>query len=178
MSNFDDEPTFEEETPPEESSNRTFLIAAGVLGVIIFLVLLCGVGYILFTRTSSNQAEATALQQATAQAATIQVGLTSTARAQALTATAAVTNTLPPTNTPVIAQPTLTPSPTQNPATATVGAAFTQIAVSTQTVIATSTALPRTGIAEDLGAPGLMLMALALVAVIFLVRRLRAAPTK
>jgi LPXTG-motif cell wall-anchored protein len=60
----------------------------------------------------------------------------------------------------------------------TVAAAFTQIAVSTQTIIATSTALPRTGIAEDLGAPGLLMMALALVAVIFLVRRLRAAPTK
>jgi hypothetical protein len=178
MSNFDDEPTFEEEPLPEESSNRTFLIVAGILGAIIFLVLLCGVGYILFTRNAGNQAEATALQQATAQAATIQVGLTSTSVAQALTATAAVTNTVPPTNTPVIAQATTTPSPTQNPATATVGAAFTQIAVSTQTIIATSTALPKTGIAEDLGAPGLMMMAIALVAVIFLVRRLRAAPTK
>ena len=121
MSNFDDEPTFEDETPPEESSNRTFLLAAGVLGAIILLALLCGVGYILFTRNSSAQAEQVALRQATNQAATIQVGLTSTARVQALAATAAVTNTLPPTNTPVIAQPTTTPSPTQNPATATVG---------------------------------------------------------
>jgi hypothetical protein len=25
---FDDEPTFEEEVPPEEASNRTFLLAA------------------------------------------------------------------------------------------------------------------------------------------------------
>ena len=178
MSNFDEETTFEEETPPEESSNRTFLIFAGLLGGLIFLALLCGVGYILFTRNSSAQADRVALQQATNQAATIQVGLTSTSVARALTATAAVTNTLPPTNTPVIAQPTATPSPTQNPATATVGAAFTQIAVSTQTIIATSTALPKTGIAEDLGASGLMVMAIALVVVIFLVRRLRAAPTK
>ena len=99
MSNFDDEPTFEDETPPEESSNRTFLLAAGVLGANIFLALLCGVGYILFTRNSNAQAEQVALQQATNQAATIQVGLTSTSIAQALTATAAVTNTLPPSRT-------------------------------------------------------------------------------
>jgi hypothetical protein len=59
-----------------------------------------------------------------------------------------------------------------------VGAAFTQIAVSTGTVIATSTALPNTGFIDDAGAPGLMLIGLALVVVIFLVRRLRAVPTK
>lgn len=178
MSNFDDDITFEEETPPEESSNRTFLLFAGILGGLIFLALLCGVGYILFTRNAGQQTEATAVQQATAQAATIQVGLTSTAVAQALTQTAAVTNTVPPTNTPVIAQATNTSSPTPDPATATVAAAFTQIAVSTQTVIATSTALPNTGFADDVGVPGLLLMTLALVTVIFLVRRLRAAPTR
>jgi len=178
MSNFDDEPTFDEETPPEEASNRTFLLVAGILGGLVLLAFCAIVGYILFTRGTNQQAEQVALQQATQQAATIQVGLTSTAAAQALTATAAVTNTVPPTNTPVIAQPTATVTPTHDPATETVAAAFTQIAVSTQTVIATSTALPKTGIADDLGAPGLMLMAIALVAVIFLVRRLRAAPTR
>ena len=177
MSNFDDE-VYVEETPPEEASNRTFLIVASVLGGLILLALLCGVGYILFTRSTNQQTEATALQQATAQAATIQVGLTSTSAARALTLTAAVTNTVPPTNTPVIAQATATASPTSNPATATVGAALTQIVVSTQTVIVTSTALPNTGFADDIGAPGLLLMAIALVIVIFLVRRLRAAPTR
>jgi hypothetical protein len=178
MSNFDDNTSFDEETPPEESSNRTFLLIAGILGGLVLLGLCAVAGYLIFSRATSQQAEAVQLQAATDQAATIQVGLTSTAVAQALTQTAAVTNTVPPTNTPVIAQPTITPSPTQNPATATVGAAFTQIAVSTQTIIATSTALPKTGIAEDLGAPGLLMMAIALVVVIFLVRRLRAAPTK
>jgi hypothetical protein len=69
------------------------------------------------------------------------------------------------------------PTATANAATATVGAAFTQIAVSTQTIIPTSTALPRTGIAEDLGAPGLLLIAIALIIVIFLVRRLRTSPS-
>lgn len=178
MSTFDEEPTFEEEIPPEEASNRTFLIAAGILGGLVLLGLLCVAGYIIWSRGTTQQAEQTALQQATDQAATIQVGLTQTAAVVGLTQTAAVTNTLPPTNTPVIAQATETPSPTENPATATVAAAFTQLAVSTQTVIATSTALPNTGFADEFGAPGLLMMAVALVAVIFLVRRLRAAPTR
>jgi hypothetical protein len=59
-----------------------------------------------------------------------------------------------------------------------VGAALTQIVVSTQTVIVTSTALPNTGFADDIGAPGLLLLAIALVVVIFLVRRLRVTPTR
>lgn len=178
MSSYDEETTFEDETPPEEASNRTFLIAAGVLGALVLLGLLCTVGYIIFSRSTNQQAEQDALQQATNQAATIQAGLTQTAVVVGLTQTAAVTNTVPPTNTPVIAEATVTPSPTENPATATVAAAFTQLAVSTQTVIATSTALPNTGFVDEFGAPGLMLMAIALVAVIFLVRRLRAAPTR
>jgi len=178
MSNFDDNPSFDEETPPEESSNRTFLISAGVLGGLVLLGLLCVVGYIIFSRSTNQQAEAVALQQATDQAATIQVGLTQTAAVQALIQAAAVTNTVPPTNTPVIAQATATSSPTPDPATATVAAAFTQIAVSTQTVIVTTTALPNTGFADDIGAPGLLLLAVTLVIVIFLVRRLRAVPAK
>jgi len=36
--------------------------------------------------------------------------------------------------------------------------------------------LPNTGFVDDVGAPGLMLIAVALVAVIFLVRRLRGSP--
>ncbi len=106
----------------------------------------------------------------------------------ALAQTAAVTATLPPTSTPVIAQASATLSPTPNPATATVGAAFTQIAqvatvstvstVTTGTVIATATALPNTGFADDVGLPGMFALAFALVIVIFLVRRLRAVPTR
>jgi len=173
-----DNVNFDDSNPPEESSNRTFLIAAGVLGGLVLLGLLCLAAYLIFSNSSGQQAELTAQAQATQQAATIQAGLTQTAIAQNLTQTAAVTFTVPPTNTPVIAQPTATFTSTPNPATATVGAAFTQIAVSTQTIIATSTALPNTGFADDIGAPGLILMAIGLVAVIFLVRRLRTVPTK
>ena len=180
MTTYDEEPNFDDdETPPEEeSSNRTFLIAAATLGGLVLLALLCGVGYVFFSRSAAQQSEAVALQQATDQQATIQVGLTQTAAVQALTQTAAVTNTLPPTNTPVIAEATITFSLTPDPATATIAAGFTQVAMSTQTVIATSTALPNTGFADDIGAPGLLLMAIALVVVIFLVRRLRASPSR
>ena len=174
----DDNAGFDDETPPEESSNRTFLIIAGVLGALVLLGILCVAGYLIFANRSNQQANAVALQQATDQAATIQVGLTQTAAVVAQTQTAAVTNTVPPSNTPVIAQATATSSPTQDPATMTVAAAFTQIAVSTQTIVVTSTALPNTGFADDVGAPGLMLLAVALVVVIFLVRRLRAAPSR
>jgi hypothetical protein len=181
MTTFDDDnlDNFDEEvSPPEESSNRTFLIVAGALGFLVLAALLCLGAYVLFNLNTNQQAQATAQAQATEQAATIQAGLTQTAAAQQLTQTALATPTLPPTSTPVIAEATATFTETPNPATATVGAAFTQIAVSTQTVIATSTALPATGFAEDVGLPGMLAAAIAFVVVIFLMRRLRAAPAR
>jgi len=41
-----------------------------------------------------------------------------------------------------------------------------------------STALPNTGFADDVGIPGMFALALALVVVIFLVRRLRGVATR
>jgi hypothetical protein len=175
---YDENADFDDANPPEESSNRTFLLVAGILGGLVFLGLLCIVGYFFFRNNSNQQNQLTVEAQATLQAATIQVGLTQTALAQGLTQTAAVTNTVPPTSTPVIAEATATVTATANPATATLGAAFTQIANSTQTIIPTSTALPNTGFADDIGAPGLILIAIALVVVIFLVRRFRASPSQ
>ncbi len=178
MQNVNDDNTdFDDANPPEESNNRTFLLVAGILGGLVFLDFSVLLGIFSSRITPTQQNEATALAQATQQQATIQVGVTQTALAQALTQTAAVTNTVPPTNTPVIAQATATLTATSNPATATLGAAFTQIANSTQTIIPTSTALPNTGFADDVGGPGLILTAIALVVVIFLVRRLRASPS-
>lgn len=174
----EDNPDFDEANPPEESNNRTFLVIAAVLGGLVFLGLLCIVGYFFFMNNANQVNTETVQAQGTQQQATIQAGLTQTAVAQGLTQIAAATNTMTPTNTPVIAEATLTPSPTANAATATVGAAFTQIAVSTQTIIPTSTALPNTGFIDDVGAPGLILVAIALVAVIFLVRRLRVSPSQ
>lgn len=181
MTTYDDDNVELDENPPEETSNRTFLLVAGILGGLVFLALLCLVGYFFFANNANQQNEATARAQATQQAATIQVGLTQRAQSQALTQTAAVTNTVPPTNTPVIAQATATiatATATANAVTATVGAAYTQLAISTQTIIPTSTALPNTGFADEVGAPTLMVIAVVLIAVIFLVRRLRSSPSQ
>jgi len=193
MSTFDETSIdYDDENPPEESNNRTFLFAAGGLGLLVLLALLCLGAYVWYSLNNNQSASQTALAESTRQAATIQAGLTQTAVANALTATAGATATLPPTNTPVIAQatntagtpgaPTVTPSgPTLTPnvpATATVGAAFTQIANTTQTVIPTSTALPNTGFADEVGIPSMFFAALALVVIIFLARRMRAAPTR
>jgi hypothetical protein len=178
MNDFDSLDEFDDANPPEESNNRTFLIVAGILGVIVLGALLCLGGYVLFIRNPGQTNTATAQAQLTEQSVIIQQGLTQNAQSQAETQTAAVTSTVPPTNTPVISEATATLTETPNPATATVGAAFTQIAVSTQTIIPTSTALPKTGFADDVGLPGMFVLALALVIVIFLVRRLRAVPTR
>ena len=168
LSNFD-------APPPEESSNRTFLVAAGILGGIVLLSIACLAGYALLILPSQRAGQE---QAATAQAVQNQQV------AQALTATAAAlsfptaTATPLPTHTPVIAQPTAANTSTPDPATATVAAALTQAAQAQLTHMPTSTALPATGIADEYGAPGLVIAGMALIAVIFLARRLRAAPTR
>jgi hypothetical protein len=167
-----------DETPPEESSNRTFYIIAAILGGLILLSLACVAGYVLLVYQPAAQNRAA--QQATLAAQNIQVeqGLTGTAVSVAATQTAFATPTLPPTNTPVFSTATATPTSASlsDPATATVAAALTQAAQAQLTVIPTSTALPGTGFADEAGVPGLVIMAVALIVVIFLARRLRTAP--
>jgi hypothetical protein len=162
-----------ETPPPEESSNRTFFIIAGILGGIVLLSLACFAAYALFFAPSRAASQA---QAATAQAVqNLQVAQALTATSQALLVPSA-TATLPPTQTPVVAQATATaipPTNTPDPATATVAAALTQAAAAQLTHVPTSTALPGTGIADQYGVPGLVVMGMALVAVIFLARRLR-----
>jgi len=160
--------------PPEESSNRTFLIAAGILGGIVLLSIACLAGYALLILPGQRQSQQEAADAQATQNAQIAGALTATFQAQIQS-----TATLLPTNTPVVAlasatatQPTLTP----DPATATVAAALTQAAQAQLTVVATSTALPGTGIADEYGAPGLVVMTLALLVVIFLARRMRVVP--
>ena len=164
--------------PPEESSNRTFLIAAGILGGIVLLSIACLAGYALLILPSQK---ATQQQAATAQAVqNLQVAQALTATSQALTFP---TDTLtpPPTQTPVVAQATATTvavTNTADPATATVAAALTQAAQAQLTHVPTSTALPGPGIADQYGAPGLVIIGMALVGVIFLARRLRFGQTR
>jgi uncharacterized protein HemX len=175
--NFDDE-----EAPPEESSNRTFLIAAGILGGIVLLSIACLAGYALVILPQQRAAQQAGEQNALAtQNAQVNEALTATGVAFDLSQTPQATETSFPTDTPVVAQPTATNTLeftlTPDPATETVAAGFTQLAESTATIVLTSTALPTSGFADEVGLPGLVIVAIVLVAVIFLARRLRASPT-
>ena len=84
-------------------------------------------------------------------------------------------------NTPVIVLGP-TKSPTIDIALATRNALLTEAAVAESptppqptTTQPTKTALPETGIADELGTPGLLAAAFVLVVIIFLMRRLRTA---
>lgn len=170
----------EEESPPEESGNRTFIIVAGILGAITVLALVCIAAYAFVVlprqRAQDEARDATAIAQNTQ----VALAITQTYAAKDIEPTATVTP-IPPTNTPtnsptpVVAVPTQTSAVLEDPRTATVSALLTQAAAVTRTVIPTSTALPSTGFVEDVGIPGLLGMAALLIAVIFLARRLRTA---
>ena len=181
-----DDLTFEddEETLEGESSNRTFMIAAGVLGGIVLLSIACLAVYALVIMPQQNAAQQSGVNAQASQQAQVNEALTATQYAFGLSQTPQATDTPEPTNTPVVAQPTETNTPeesefttTPDPATATVAAALSQVAASTGTVLPTSTALPSSGFADEVGLPGLVIAAMVLVAVIFLARRLRVTPT-
>jgi hypothetical protein len=171
QSNFDAQ-------PPEESSNRTFLIVGSILAGVVLLSLACLAGYyVFFVLPGQSGGQTTANARAT-QNAQVAFALTATSQA-AIFPTATVTPL--PTQTPLIAQATATSTPstvTPDPATATVAAALTQAAQAQLTQVPTSTALPGTGFADEYGAPGLVVLGMTLIAVIFLARRLRVTPTR
>ena len=184
--NFED---FEEEkpTPPEDSGkpggNRNFIIAIGVLGGIslLILIVLIIVGLVIVPAQRKASKEQAALinahNTATSQAAT------QIAAVKAM-ATATPTNTAIPSATPVVAIATMTPTWTPgtpvvaqdlSARTQTVAALLTQAAGGNGTATATpyATALPTTGFADEVGLPVMLGLALLLVVVIFVVRRLR-----
>jgi hypothetical protein len=165
--------------PPEESSNRTFLIAAGILGGIVLLSIACLAGYALLILPGQKASGIAAVNAQETTNAQIQSALTATMQAQLLP-TATLTFTPMPTN--VVAQATATSGSfitnTPDPATATIAAALTQAQAAqlTGVVQPTSTRLPGTGIADEYGLPGLIVMGLAFMIVILLARRLRSVP--
>jgi hypothetical protein len=171
----------EAEAPPEESSNRTFLIVAGILGGIVLLSLIC-VAVIVLVYLPQRATQDDAQSAAQTQQAQINEALTLTALSFELSLTPQPSTTPLPTDTSVVAQPSATSTSqftgTPDPATSTVIAGLTQVAGSTTTIFPTSTALPTSGFADEVGLPGLMVAAVVLVAVIFLARRLRVAPTQ
>ncbi len=199
-----------EAPPPEEASNRPFLIAIGALGLMLVLGLGCLAAFVFYFAPQQRAAQAQATQQAQQVDAESQKLLQQTAVALAVSQTSAVLSLtpaatftpVPPTHTPVVVVAD-TATPTAGAHTATVSALLTQAAQvqlthtpdaagggTDATVTATpasggssgsakgqspSQALPKAGFADEVGLPGLLGMAAALVGLIFLARRLRSA---
>ncbi len=180
---FFDEDEFDDSPPPEEASNRTFLLVAGILGAILILSLILMAVYAMVVVPNRRAAQNTQIAQINAQNTQVALASGLTAEAQSWTATPTATRTQPPA-TPT-SSPTPVIAPTDTPAaglaqddrasqlTATMGALFTQQASNLLTVTPVSTQLPSTGFADDVGLPGLLALAGAMILVIFLARRLR-----
>ncbi len=183
----------EGEAPPEESSNRTFLIVGGILGGLILLTLVCVAVYIFYLGPRLNAQKINT--QATIEANNIVVvqQMTSTAEAALWTPTpepsATPTNTsiatlaAAATSTPVVAVNTAVPTNTVAVSeSATLSFLQTQLSVQlTQTAAykaTTTKTLAATGFFDEVGLPGLVILTVALVGVIFLARRLRGATAR
>jgi hypothetical protein len=186
-----------EAPPPEESSNRMFLIAAGILGAIALLALICIAVYAMVLLPQRRGAQAQ--QKATLDAQNTEVAyiIANTATSAALTAIQA-SYTETPTMTPVpdtatpIATPTAvvvfgTATEVLSPEMATAVALAPKLTANailfSQTLtarppLATTPvvkAIPDTGFADNIGLPSMVGLAVLLLAVMFLARRLRAA---
>lgn len=179
MSMYDSDETNLDAAPQEENNNRTFLFLAGGLGLVALLSIVCLAVWAIFIYPKSRE---TALQAANAQytqAAEFSVALTATFQAGIVPTT---TFTPLPSPTPVLAQiqPSATPlPPTPDPATATVAFSLTQVAQAAQNpVTPPASGMPRSGIADEYGIPGLLIATIVLVAVIFVARRMRSAPVR
>lgn len=169
---------------PEEASNRTFLIVAGVFGAIVVLSLICLVLFVVFRVLPERNTKSKQATQAAAQNIAISDSATKTAIASRWTATPTQTaSPLPPTpttkatDTPVI-KPSATPT---SPNEATLEALY-RIATETKAALnkpsptpTVKSTLTGTGFADQVGAPALFGLAAVLIVVIFLARRLRTA---
>jgi len=180
--------TMDEAAPqPAEQSNRTFIIVAGVLAGIVFISIVCMALYALVYLPQQKAGQSA--QQATieAQNAMIAQAMTSTMQAFAVGAQASPTSAataVPPLTlaspTPLLAVPSQTQVTVDLDMTATWSALNTQVAVGLLTPTATLGAggMPTSGFADEIGLPGLVVMAFALVVVILLARRLRTVPNQ
>lgn len=128
---------FDDAPPPEETSNRTFIIIASVLGAIAVISLICIVVYAAIIRPRNQKNEAAQVAALNAQNTEVAFQITQTLLAKSFTAT--------PTPNPT-ATPTKTKTPL--PPTATLVAEFVQdtptatIVPPTATPAATATSRP------------------------------------
>jgi Tfp pilus assembly protein PilV len=172
--------------PPEEPTNRTFVIAAAGIGGLLVLSMICLALYALVLAPAQQRNRAAEATQIALQNTEVAQSITQTVAAARATATRPSTNTpVPPTatvtRTQVVVLPTDTPTATL-PATTT-STPFTNLGTQSaqQTLNAsgattpspTPTALPSTGFADEIGLPGLLVLGAALLVVVVVARRLR-----
>ena len=189
LNNFDDDQfnpdmgfggdfTPEPSQPEKQPSGKNFLLAIGILGVILILALVL---LLLIAPNIIAQQRASSLEQAAqinaANTAT-SMAATANAQAQAVTPTKAVVlGASNATKTPVILIATSTPKVVGAQLSAnelaTVSALQTQIAANGGGTTPTPTALPNSGFADDYGLPGMVGLAAILIAVVLVSRRLR-----
>lgn len=175
---------------PEESSNRTFILVAGVLGGLLVLSMICLGLYALVIAPRQQEARIAEATEITLQNTEVARNLTQTALAEeaspttvpteAPTATPTEEPTDTPTPTEVVVEPTDTPEPSQltleaQTATAQAQATLDAQQQATNTPTPTPTALPETGFADEAGLPGLLALGAVLVIVVFVARRMRGA---
>lgn len=172
---------------PEESGNRTFVIAAAGLGGLLIVSMICLLVYALVLAPLQREARATEAVEINFQ--NTQTALTQTAEAIQLTPSRTPTASWTPapsgtvTPTLVIVLPTDTPTPfltlpTLAPETATAAALETLAAIEGGGgATPTATALPATGFADEVGLPILVIMGGLLLAVVFIARSLRSRAT-
>ncbi len=193
LNNFDED-QFDQESfgggdyepePPKRRGNRTFLIAIAIVGIIFVIALILLL--LVAPKLLANQRLAQQEQAAQINAANTATAMYATSMAQLAQATKTPTKTVvaasggaAPTKTPVVVIQQNTPmgaggSGLSASELATVSALQTQMAGrgAAGTPGATSTALPSTGFADEVGLPMMAGLAIILVAVIVLSRRLR-----
>ncbi|MBM3150841.1 MAG: hypothetical protein FJZ96_01330 [Chloroflexi bacterium] len=168
-----------------ENSNRTFIIVAGIFAGLVFLTLVCLAVYVLVIAPSQGGRKAAEAATVAAQNTQVSQAMTQTVEASLWTPTeplASPTIEGLATETPVVALDGDTATPETDPLTATMAALNTQVAIAlltpTATLSATLVALPVGGFADEVGLPGLLIIALALALVILLARKLRSAPAR
>jgi hypothetical protein len=176
------------------ASNRNFLLALGLLGAIFVLVtIVLAVLYMSGprnTQTANINATNEAILLANTQTASVATQVRAVQMTEAAITPEQTETPVPPTptntqvvafatvtDTPMAALGIVTPTPNELTQTRSVPDVLTQAVEQTRTqqaiIIRTSTVLPTTGLADDVGLPGLFGMALGLVLVIVLVRRMR-----
>jgi cytoskeletal protein RodZ len=168
---------------PEESSNRTFVIAVIVMGALLVVSIICLVVYAFVIAPRQQEQQPTRVAEInlenTQQAASQTAAVAELTPSRTPTATETGEPTATATTTQVVVLPTFTPTPfltlpTVAPETATAAAQATLAAAQGGGgATPTATALPATGFADEIGVPTLAILGGILLAVIIIARSLR-----